>query len=157
MAGEAGISNRHELEQVMAAGRESLAEGQYEEAARLLRLVDGSPLLDEMEKPQLWLDIATGVKHAAIEAFSRPDYWAAADFFRQLLDEPYVPGWGNAEISYNLGQSLLQLQDYDGARYYLEQSHGRSTPDINQRTRELLQRLDRLDDALAVVEPHLVP
>jgi TolA-binding protein len=96
-------------------------------------------------------------RQAAIEAFGRRDFLAAADYFRQLLDEPYVPGWGNAEISYNLGQCLLQLQDYDGAHYYFEQVHGRSTPDVNQRTLEFLQRLERLDDALAVVEPHLVP
>jgi hypothetical protein len=66
-----------------------------------------------------------------------------------------VPGWTNAEISYHLGQCLLQVQDYDGARYYLEQAAGKSTADINQRTQALLQRLEHLDDALAIVEPHL--
>jgi thioredoxin-like negative regulator of GroEL len=97
------------------------------------------------------------VKQAAIQAFERRDYSGAADLFRQLLDEPYVPGWGNAEISYNLGQCLLQMQDYDGARYYLEQAKGKSTADVNQRTQALLQRLQHLHDALAVDEPHLVP
>lgn len=97
------------------------------------------------------------IRQAAIEAFGRRDFLSAADYFRQLLDEPYVQGWSNAEISYNLAQCLLQLQDYDGAHYYFEQAHGRSTPDVNQRTQEFLLRLERLDDALAVVEPHFVP
>jgi tetratricopeptide (TPR) repeat protein len=308
----AGITNRQELDQVLLAGRESLINGAWEEASRLLRLADESTFLDAAEKPQLWVEIGraaegggspdsaasyyeaavnggnakvakdaaerlatlrqvdtareqaaglgeqvsqeyfqvgaqateaymrgdyitalelymaqynapgemrtkgaviTGivfslvalgryeearqyfdygrsqgasvdgadvdlryyeaahaavadgvsgrefatVKEAAIQAFQRSDYAGAAEFFRQLLDEPYVPGWGNAEISYNLGQCLLQLQDYEGARYYLEQAKGKSTADINQRTQELLQRLEHLDAALAVVEPHLVP
>jgi tetratricopeptide (TPR) repeat protein len=93
-----------------------------------------------------------GVKRAAVEAFTRCDYEVAVELFRQILD---ATSCGRAEIAYNLGQCLLQLQDYDGARYYLECCDGNSTADINRRTHSLLHRLDELDDTLAVVEPHL--
>lgn len=138
----AGIENRQEgLDQMIAAGREAALNG---EAVRLLRAADESAGRGY-----------GGTKQVAVDTFDRGDYEAAADLFRQMLDEPNVPGWTNAEVHYNLAQCLLQRQDYDGARYHLEQANGQSAPAINQHITDLLQRLDRLDATLAIVQPQL--
>jgi tetratricopeptide (TPR) repeat protein len=99
----AGITNRVELDQVLLAGRESLANSAYEEAARLLRLADESTFLDAAERPQLWLEIGM-----AAEGGGSPD--AAASYYEAAVKD------GNSTVAATATARLTRLRELDTAR-----------------------------------------